>query len=500
MIKYSKSFITLLSLLAIGLPLTSCGGGDDSSNGGNKNAVQLEFWHTFGDKVEDALSSKIESFKTAIKEHDGVDVNVKLVYKGAYKDMIKHITTSFSAGDTPTIAVAYPDHVADYLEAEGGVSEKYVVNLQNYIDDTSLTFGTEPYIGDKTDISDFVDAFIEEGTKYTKKGMYSLPYMKSTEVMLYNNDAVVQSLKFINDELYKEKYKATLTEGQISDYFSSISWDEFLQVAEIIYNHRNETDNADIEWPVIYDSDSNLFISKLIQNNIGYASINETTQKGIIDFESGENRTKAEEFVSSIVAMNKKHILATKGSLGEYSSNYFKQAKAVFVIGSSGGTGYTLPEAGSFDVGYAKVPASNNNPVYVTQGPTLTLLTHPKYSKSEADTKKLYGWKLLKFLTGASNNVELCVSGSEGYIPVRKSSYSDPIYFDFIENGGGYADVANVINNDIQGSYFNTAVFKGSSTLREQVGGIITNLLSSTSTLSVTAAFDNAINTTKTYM
>lgn len=509
MIKYSKTFISLLSMLAIAFPLTSCnrGEGESSSDSSTTSdssstskSVEIEFWHTFGDKVESALESKIESFKSAIKEHDNVDVDVKLVYKGAYKDMIKHVTMSFESGDTPTIAVAYPDHVADYLYAEKDEDGKYVVNLKDFIDNSELTFGTDSYIGDTTDINDFVDAFIDEGTHYTKDGMYSLPYMKSTEVMFYNADIVKRALPYINAEFYAQKYSSNLTEGTVGNYLNSVDWDDFLKIGEIIMNHKKDLNVNDLEYSIIYDSDSNLFISKLYQKEIGYSSIDPTTKKGVIEFESGENRSKAEEFVSSLALANKSKVLATKGSLGEYASNYFKTEKAVFTIGSTGGTGYSLPEAGSFEVGICAVPSSNDNPLYVTQGPTLTLLTHPTHTKEVADMKKLYGWKLLKFLTAPENNVELCVSGSEGYLPVRKSSYSSQIYFDFIEDGGDYAKVADVVNNTIQGLYLNTPVFKGSSTLREQVGGIITKMLSSENTLSVSKVFDEAINNSKAYM
>ncbi|MCB9497870.1 MAG: extracellular solute-binding protein [Erysipelotrichaceae bacterium] len=467
-----------------------------SCNTNSSDAIVIDFWHTFGDKVESALQRKVDNFVQLVKNNEGVDVEVNLAYKGAYSDMPQMIKTAFAGGDSPAIAVAYPDHVADYIQAEGTTPGKYVVNMQDFIDNPETTFGTDAYLGDTRGIDDFVSAFIDEGTHYTRDGMYSLPYMKSTEVMFYNVDAVQRALPYYNSEYYEAAHDGTsLLPGQLSEYLNSITWDELMDMAQCILDHKSDV-ASELDCPVLYDSDSNLFITKLYQNGIGYSSIDSVTKKGVIDFETGENRAKAEALVTKWKQECDAGLLTTKGVKGEYGSNYFKEEQTIFTIGSSGGSGYTFPEAGSFDVGIARVPTDNlSNAEYVTQGPTLTMLTHPRYSASKAAQIELYSWKLLKYLTSTDVNVELTCNGSEGYLPVRQSCYTTETYFEYIENGGDYAKVATCVQNDIDGAYINSAVFPGSATLRTQCGGIVTNVLKQGQ--DVTSTFDTAIATTK---
>ena len=152
-----RTFLLLPLLIAA---LTGCGGGEpaeDSStpasaspssgapistpSGGSK--VKISFWHTFGQKPEAALKSKVSKFVELIKQNENVDVEVECSYQGAYKDMPRKVTTAIATGDQPTIAIAYPDHVADYLALEGNQPGKYVVNLDTYLNDPALTFGTD---------------------------------------------------------------------------------------------------------------------------------------------------------------------------------------------------------------------------------------------------------------------------------------------------------------------------------------------------------------------
>ena len=80
-----KSFMLLP--LAVGM-LTGCG--KDNFNG-----ITIKFWHTFGQTIQDALTEKINLFTKAVKEHDGVDVRIQLVYQGNYDDVAKKISDGY---------------------------------------------------------------------------------------------------------------------------------------------------------------------------------------------------------------------------------------------------------------------------------------------------------------------------------------------------------------------------------------------------------------------
>ena len=459
----------------------------DSSGSTPSGKVVVNFWHTFGQKPAAALDKKIASFVELVKQNEGVEVEVNSSYQGAYKDMPSKVKTGIATGDNPTIAIAYADHVADYLAMEGDQPGKYVVNFDTYLNDANLTFGKDTYLGDTQPESDMVKSYMDEGRCLQRSGTYLIPLMKSTEIMCYNLTAAKKAASYVFPDLPVDRVK---------EFMKTITWEQLLQLAEAAYAHKDEVSSA-LEYPIYYDSDSNLFITDLYQNKVGYSSIG-SDSKGRVDFEQTENLTKAKSLVTSLKTAHDNHLLTTKGAEGTYASDSFKKGKTLFSIGSTGGTGYTIPDAGTFEVAFAKVPTmggTNGQVGYISQGPSVCLLKNPSLSASENEQALKYAWKLVKYLTSKQVNVSLCVTGSEGYSPVRTSCYTTETYSDFIEEGEYYSEAALVTQNDINGQYFNSAVFPGSATLRNEVGSLVTNVLTGKSTID--DAFATAINNAK---
>ena len=490
--KNKKIFATLLLLPLLG-GLVSCnsdlssegsGNGSQNSGGGNSSMVDpadglpIYFWHTSGQTVTTELENIIEDFEALVLENEGKKINIILQYQGSYDDQLQKITTAFSTGDQPTLAIAYPDHVAEYLSLEDTPGQ-YVQDLSEYIDDPEIGFGKEEWIGDGA-ATDFVEAFYDEGSGYAKEGIYSLPIMKSTEVMYYNATVVVPLAMEYNEEL--------TTESRVQKWLDSLSWDEFMDFCRYI---RDQGGLDGLEWPCFYDSDSNLYITQSMQKEIPFLSY-KADGKGSVDF----NNDQAKSMVRELKALYDEKLLCTKGTTGEYGSNYFTQEQCVFDIGSSGGAGYNYPTGGGFEVGVCRVPAFNkDNALYVTQGLTATIL------KARDDTdgsKALYAFKFLKYLTSTDVNTQICVNGSEGYVPVRKSCYETPLFETFISSGELIGNVADIVTGDINGNYFNTPCFKGSATARDAVGGIITQVFAGEKTID--EAFSDAENTTLNQM
>lgn len=477
------------------LCLSACGGGDPSGSGNGSSttpssAVEFSFWTTFGQKNGEALQKKANEFQKIIKEKQGVEVKINLEYQGAYDDILDKVTKGFATGNTPTIAIAYPDHVANYLSNSNG---SLVYDLTDYMNDPEIGFGTQDYLGDKEgntiyDADDFVSAFLDEGTHYTKEGTYSLPLMKSSEVMFYNKNAVANAFKIYRPDI--------LSEDARDAFLKNMSWDDLMDLAKVALENKDRVLST-LETPVWYDSDANFIISKMFQENIPFSSIG-GNGVGQIDFKTGQAREDLEAWMAKTKKEVGDGLLQTKGMKGTYGSDAFKTGKVLFEVGSSGGTGYNAPEGQSFDVGIIRVPANNKNPLYVTQGPTMTFLRSSNISKEENDKKMRYAWQFAKFITNPDANDELCISGSEGYLPVRYSAYETNEFLEFMENGEIYAQSAEVLINDIDGHYLNTDVFVGSAQLREQIGGALTQVLLGSKTIS--KALDDAIATAATYI
>lgn len=467
--------VCLLSITSLlGGLLAGCGGKKDDGK------LTIHFWHTFGQGIVDELNRKITSFTKLIKDNEGIDVEISLDYQGGYDDILSKVQKGFAVGNAPTMTVAYPDHVANFLQY-GDTPGQYVVNLDDYIGDSEIGLGKEAFLGDTTGIDDFVSGFINEGKQYILDGTYSMPFMKSTEVLFYNKDAMEAVFSF---------YDPSIKGENIDKFLANMSWETFMDICQTVMDNKDKISTS-IEHPAVYDSDSNMFISQLSQADIDFLSIKDG--QPVLSFDCAE----AKAIVADLKADYDKGLFATKGTLGTYGSDEFVNGKSLFSIGSSGGSGYNLPTGGSFEVGIAKVPARKNNPKYVTQGPTIALLRNDRFSAAKNDQLIKYAWKFLKYITSTQNNVDLCLA-SEGYVPVRESSYVTDDYKVYLAEGEMIAESASVVVNDVAGKYLTTPVFKGSATARDEVGGIITQVLLGNKT--VDKAFTDAVNQTKLQM
>ncbi len=498
----NKRITTLLMLPLLAGLLTGCGGGGGdattTSEGGNTSSsevsgkITINFWHTFGQTVVDGLTSKVNKFVDLVKQNEGVDVEIKLIYQGGYDDIYKKISDGFAVDNTPTIAVAYADHVADYLDAGKAANVDYIANLDEFINDNEIGFGKESYLGDKYDEDDFIEDFYREGSSFIQDGTYLLPLMKSTEVMFYNMDQLKLAMQFFKPEFHS-------SETMIANYMKTISWDDFMELCDCINKHQEDISNM-LEVPCYYDSDGNMFISKMYQNDIPYSSI--SNGRGHIDFEEGDARVQTEAMLGDFYDAHKDNLFTTKGVVNKYGSDWFTNEKCVFSIGSSGGAGYNFPQAEAFDLGVCRVPDSNNNPLYVSQGVTLAMFNNSGLSEAANARTKKYAWKFMKYITNAQNNVELCINGSEGYVPVRESAYETEMFLDFMEEGENYAQCYRVILEDINsgGGYLVSPSFKGSATLRDQCGSLLTAVLNANSKDEISGLVQTAIDNTKLKM
>ena len=490
-----KSFLITLPILLTSL--TGCFSQQEKSQnsksesaGGQPTSATVNFWHTFGQTVVDGLKPKIESFKQLVKENDGIDVEVNMKYQGGYDDIATLISDGFAVNNIPTIAVAYPDNVSDYIEIGKSANTDFVVNLDQFINSDTVGFGKEKWLGDQYDEEDFIADFYREGSAYTLKGTYSLPFLKSTEIMFYNMDLLLEVMRGFKPELNNSK---TL----IKEYMSDISWDDFITLCNYVKQHQSEISNM-LEVPMYYDSDANYIITKMFQNDIPYSSITDQG-KGKIEFTSGTAAYNGVVDLLDEARVNFSNgLFTTKGIKKTYGSDFFVNEKCLFSIGSSGGSGYNFPQADAFELGVCRVPADNNKPIYVSQGPTLAMFNDRNLASEQNEINKLYAWKFMKYITNGRINAEICINGSEGYVPVRYSAYETSFFQEFMEEGERYALCYRVVVNDVnsEGGYLVSSAFKGSAALRDNCGTMLTAALRAANKDAIPALVDKAINDT----
>ena len=440
--------------------ISSSGNDTDISSSGNDtdlyDSKTIVFWHTFG---KSNLVNSIETMKESfLKLPENQGYKIELLQQGGYTDINDKLLKAIAAKTLPTMAICYPDHVADYLKA--GVVEE----LSSYVT-ASETASSEDAVYQFSS-SDYITAFWNEGKEYDTKGsLYSVPFSKSTEVMFYN-------------KTFFEKHKIEVP----------TTWEEVIQVCDAILKLDEIKNTTDYVAPLGYDSVDNMFITFCKQLGIPYTSLTEDGS-GSFDF----NNSEAKEMVQMIKDWYQAGYITTKGS-NTYTSTKFTEGKLHMTIGSTGGTSYNYPSDGSFEVGVAPLPQWNEDEPYcIQQGPSVVFFN--KNSEYASQIQLEVAWRFYTYITNPTNSATFSIL-SGGYEPVRKSSYQTSAYEAYL-NGptsgktGLYTKVAN-LTTTIQDWYFTSPVFVGSATARNQVGAIISAVCASEGAITIEKAFSDA--------
>ena len=426
-----------------------------------KEPVTITFWNTKGEPYSSVINNAIESFK-AIEPNITVE-NVKQSVK--ISDLQSVVTKGFTSNVYPDIVEGYPDAVSTYIDYER------VVELDKYINDPVIGWTEE-------EKADFVPAYLEEGQQYLVDGTYSLPFSKSTEILLYN--------KTVLNGIDLSGIDSTINDGYPLDdrYFKHMNWDEFfdkLCPALMTYNESLPADEKILDttlpdYAILgYDSDDNFAITLTQQYGLPYTRLDRDNYKGEALFNTPEMVDKI-EWVKNMAA--KKYIM-TQGGLGTYTNTLLKDNGVLFIIGSTGGLSRCTNAGIELGAGYILSPAAGEGELKViSQGPSICLLEH---DGPDAELRKQASWLFYKHLTNYENGLAWALNG--GYSPIRYSVMNDPAYIRAMdkENAGSVdslnhllATVNTVIaEEDFANALYTTPAFKGSAQARTYFGGVI---------------------------
>ena len=179
----------------------------------------IVFYHTMGDSLQETLKVAIDAFNAKYP-----DWTIEHSQIGGYNDVRSRCIAGLAAGNQPDLAYCYADHVAQYLKTGK------VVDMSDYVNATG-TLNGEAIGYSATEIADFVQGYYKEGFA-TNYGAYSdygykdgdiltFPFVKSTEVLYYNKDALKEAgitkvpstwdkLIGVGDALIKKGYKSPM--------------------------------------------------------------------------------------------------------------------------------------------------------------------------------------------------------------------------------------------------------------------------------------------------
>ena len=122
------------SMAVAGVTLSSCGASSKVKNAGEafqllsiqdlkdnsskEKPIEVLFWHSFGQNIETPLNSLIEDFEYDM-EQQGIYIDIKAVSTGGgYDGLRSKVNSGIRSSSIPTMCLGYPDHFADYINAD----------------------------------------------------------------------------------------------------------------------------------------------------------------------------------------------------------------------------------------------------------------------------------------------------------------------------------------------------------------------------------------------
>lgn len=444
-----------------------------------KEPITITIHHAMGQRNTDLIKKYARSFT----DHwNGLGYNITIEVPdgaGNYDTLKNNMINRITAGNMPNLVQGYPDHVAEYLNG------KAVLNLNPYINHEKWGMsGADSF-------EDIIKVYRDENSQYDAAGtFYSLPFNKSTEIMIYNKDAM---------QWVANKRNKTL------DEVIPKTWQDIVDIADDLRAYARSIITARIEnddqippgqkqaaidremlkiVPASLDSLGNAFITFTRQWGGKYTALNPDFT-GQYLWKDNANTKAAMQFLKT----NKNVITIPEFWDQQYASTPFVNQQTFITVGSSAGITYNDPK-GKFELGAAPVPYNANKPelkTVIQQGTNVSLL------KTGNAQQMLVSWLFLKHLINKENTMDWAMS--TGYLPVRTSAYQDPVFQAFLNTPTDAQKITSISANAAYlqtGHMFYDPAFIGSSRARNQVGEALRRIINGDG--DIQAALDFAYN------
>lgn len=413
----------------------------------------IVFYSTQGSALQYITNFAIKEF-----EEKYPDWEVKHVSVGRYNDLNNKISDDFTTNKQPDIAYCYADNVAKYIISGKVVDLNTLINSTDtvtatIVNDFGIKVNQDVTVGFTVEeINDFIPALYNEGKAsnfgdydkygYSANDMLSLPFVKSTEVMYYNSDLLIE-LGFyteINDV-------KVATPAQ--------TWDELWEQCAII-----KALNPNM-IPFAYDSESNWFVTMCEQNNWAYTQ----TQSPNLLFNN--DYTKA--WLQQMGDYYKKGYFTTMHDYGVYTSNIFTAGRCVYSIGSANGA--SNYSTNSFTCGVAPVPGSKSEDgtiknAVICQGPSFVMLSNGNGDETISEKQKMT-FLFMKELLDPTFQAMFAIQS--GCLPNRLSSYTNEMFLEYISDTTKISAVATLISMLEAENFFTLPAFVGSDNIHSKI-------------------------------
>ena len=357
--------------------------------GDEREKITVKFYHCYGMVVQEILDGAIEDFNKLYP-------NVKIIHDnmGGYDDLQHKIETEIIGGYAPSIAVAYPQHIAAYNQ------HKALTLLDEYEQSLETVFtasGETETLGLSQEQRDALGPYYGAGRIFDDaKTLYSLPMSLTTDVLYYNK-----------------------TFFDTHDLTVPTTWTEMEEVCQAIKNIASENGQSR-SVPLSVDSEFNWFANTCKQ--IGSTMISLNSQNPFT-FNNAENRTFAQQYRS----WYQNGYVITSSIYGSYTSDLFVSGECYMSIGNQSSSAWYCPNLNSdnsypFEVGVAPIPqADPKNPKSLSRLLSLCLFKQADERETQA------AWLFAKHL--ATDVVfQAQLSLRQGSSPVNTLVYENHAY------------------------------------------------------------------------
>ncbi|HZQ38051.1 MAG TPA: ABC transporter substrate-binding protein [Dehalococcoidia bacterium] len=329
--------------------------------------VTITFWHTQSPDGPNGkkLASLIQDFQA---KNPNIQINAQ--YVGNYDDLFQKLETAIAGGQTPDMAVAYPNQVSEYQQAN------VIIPLDDYV--KSQKYGLQ-----KDDYADILQAYrYDNFYAGNDNKMLSFPFTKSIELMYYNADA----LKAAGVDVPQ-------------------TWDDFLKAAKAVTKGDMKGYAIGVE-PSLF---ANMIFSR------GGKEISDDQKQWVFNNQQGVDSLA---FFQQLIKDGSGYQVAKQFA----DQTDFGNAKAAFTFSTSAGLPYYQQEVQNDGKGFnwnvaAPPHVQGQPPAAVINGADIAMF------KSSPE-KQLAAWLFMKYF--ASKEVNPDWSVASGYLPIRTSGLADP--------------------------------------------------------------------------
>ena len=364
-----------------------------------KDPISITIWHYYNGVQKEAFDSLVQSFNETEGREQGIFV--KALNKGSVDELSSQIKDSI---DHKTGSEPLPDLFSAYAD-----------NVYE-IDQKGLAADLRPYLTPE-EISEYVDAYIEEGKIGGKEAIKVFPIAKSTEILA------------VNQTDWEEFSKAT---GETDAAFAT--WEGITRVAGEYYHWTDSLTETPDDGKAFFGRDAFANYMLVGSMQLGHEIFRTEGGRTTLDFDKNVMRKLWDNYYVP-------YVNGYFGSYGKFRSDDVKTGKLAAYVGATSGISYfpssvTLEDGTSYAIKSKLYPLPNFEgtiPFAVQQGAGMMVFRSDQ-------TREYAATVFLKWFTSVERNVEFSIGS--GYLPVKKVSGSEAVLKPLLKETGENSPVS----------------------------------------------------------